>query len=96
MWVISPGGKEFVSMTFSLVVKMWCDSSVSLLFKSTAYFFIIFIIICFFRTALAAYGGSQARGLIRAVDTDLHQSYSSEGSKTCLPPTPQLTATPDP
>ena len=43
-----------------------------------------------------AYGGSQARGLIRAVDPGLHQSHSNAESKLHLRPTPQLTATPDP
>ena len=56
-----------------------------------------------------AYGGSQARGLFRAVATGLHQSHSNEGSNcVCdlhhshsnarselhLRPTPQLRATP--
>ena len=38
----------------------------------------------FSRTAPAAYGGSQARGLIGAVATGLHQSHSNVGSKLCL------------
>ena len=42
-----------------------------------------------------AYGGSQARGQIRAVAADLCHSYSNEGSKPCLRLT-QLTATLDP
>ena len=46
--------------------------------------------------APAAYGGSQARGRIRAVATGLHQSHSKAGSEPRLQPTPQLTATPDP
>ena len=44
----------------------------------------------------AGYGGSQARGQIRAVAAGLCQSYSNVGSEPCLQPTPQLTATPDP
>ena len=44
-----------------------------------------------------ANGGSQARGLIRAIAASLHQSHSNTGSEPpCLRPTPQLTATPDP
>ena len=43
-----------------------------------------------------AYGGSQARGRIRAVATSLSQSHSNAGSELRLQPTPQLTATPDP
>ena len=42
----------------------------------------------------AAYGVSQARGLIRAVATGLRQSHSNAGSEPRLQPTPQLTATP--
>ena len=43
-----------------------------------------------------AYGGSQARGLIRATAASLRHSHSNAGYEPCLPPTPQLTATPDP
>ena len=43
----------------------------------------------------AAYGGSQARGLIGAVATSLCQRHSNAGSEPCLQPTSQLTAMPD-
>ena len=56
------------------------------------YFFVFYP----FRATPAAYRGSQARGLIRAIATSLRQSHSNAGSETCLRPTPQLTATPDP
>ena len=46
--------------------------------------------------APAAYGGSQARGLIGAVATGLCQSHSNGGSQPGLQPTPQLTAIQDP
>ena len=46
--------------------------------------------------APAAYGRSQARGPIGVVATGLHHSHSKAGSKLCLPPIPQLTATLDP
>ena len=65
-------------------------------------FISLFLILTFFiffaisRAAPAAYGGSQARGLIRAVVTGLHQSHSNSGSEPHLQPKPQLTATPDP
>ena len=36
------------------------------------------------------------RGIIGAVAADLHQSPSNARSEPRLPPTPQLTATPDP
>ena len=59
-----------------------------------------FILFCFVFFAIswstpAVYGGSQARGLIGAVDAGLRQSHSSVGSELRLRPTPQLTATPD-
>ena len=70
------------------------------LIVSVSYFFIYFFCLFFFfaisRATPAAYGGSQARGGIRAVASGLHQSHSNTGSKPHLQPTPQLTAMPDP
>ena len=65
--------------------------------------YILLIIIIFFNCLFslflwadpAAYGGSQARGPIRAVASGLRQSHSNSRSKPHLRPTPQLTATPD-
>ena len=54
------------------------------------------IIICLFRAALEAYGGSQAWGQVGAVAAGLHHSCSNAGSEPHLRPTPQLTAMPDP
>ena len=48
----------------------------------------------FFRAVPAAYGGSQARGLIGATAAGL--CYSHSNAEPCLRPTPQLTAMPDP
>ena len=62
--------------------------------NSSFFFFLSFFAISW--AALTAYGGSQARGLIRAVATGLHQSHSNASYEPCLPPTPQLTAMPDP
>ena len=42
-----------------------------------------------------AYGGSQARGPIGAIEARLHHSHSNVGSKPLLQPIPQLMATPD-
>ena len=57
-------------------------------------YFMIFIYSFFFflRTAPTAYGGSQARGQIRAVAAALHHNHTE--SEPHLPP--QLTATLDP
>ena len=65
-------------------------------FFLTSFFFFFFFFFCIFRAAPAAYGGSQARGLIGAVAAGLHHSHSNMGSEPHLQPTPQLTATPDP
>ena len=43
-----------------------------------------------------AYGGSQARGQIRAIVASLCRSHSNVGSEPCLQPTPWLMATMDP
>ena len=58
-------------------------------------FFFFFVFLLFLWAAPAAYGGSQARGLIGAVATGLRQSHSNAVSEPRLQPTPQLTATPD-
>ena len=52
--------------------------------------------IIFYFFAPMAYGGSQARGRIRAVAASLCHSHSSAGSELCLQPTPQVMAMPDP
>ena len=57
--------------------------------------FLLLLSFCLSRTAPSAYGGSQAKGRIGAPAAGLHHSHSSVGSELRLPPTPQLTATPD-
>ena len=66
-----------------------------LLFLRGIYVFIYLVFLPFLGPLPVAYGGSQARGLMRAVDTGLHQSHSNMGSDPRLQPTPQLTATPE-
>ena len=58
--------------------------------------FIYLFIFVFSRATPAAYGGSQARSLIRGVAAGLCHSHSNAGSEWCLRPTPQLMATLDP
>ena len=53
-------------------------------------------VLFFFRAAPVAYGGSQAKGQIRAIAAGLHRSHSNAGSEPCLQNTPQLMATLDP
>ena len=43
-----------------------------------------FFLSCLFSAAPAAYGGSQARGTIKAVATGLHHSHSNRGSEKNL------------
>jgi len=62
----------------------------------TVFHHLFFCLFVFSRAAPMAYGGSQARSLIRAVAAGLHQSHSNTGSEPHLQPTPQLTATRDP
>ena len=57
---------------------------------------IIILSFVFFRAAPVAYGGSQARGRIRAVTVSLRQSHSNAKTEPHLWPTPQLTVTLDP
>ena len=64
--------------------------------KPCQIFFFFFFFFCLFKATPAAYGDCQARGPIGAVATGLRNSHSSAGSRLCLRPTPQLTATPDP
>ena len=58
--------------------------------------FWVFCLLSFFRSAPAAYGSSQARGLIRATAAGLCQSHSNARSKPPLRPTLQLMAMLDP
>ena len=58
-----------------------------------------FFFFCLFdlsRAAPAAYGGSQARGLIGAVAASLCQSHSNAISEPHVQSTPQLMSAPDP
>ena len=59
-------------------------------------FYFIFCLIAICWAAPMAYGGSQARGQIKAVAAGLHHSHSNVGSEPHLWPTPQLTAMTDP
>ena len=58
--------------------------------------FLFFLLFFWGGVTPVAYGSSQDRGPIEAVAASLHHSHSNTGSKPCLRPTPQLTATGDP
>ena len=53
-------------------------------------------LVLLFRAESVVYGGSQARGCIRAAAASLHHSHSNTRSEFRLQPILQLTATPDP
>ena len=64
--------------------------------KSTCVYKRLHFFFLLFSATPVRHGGSQARGLIRAVAAGLHHSHGKAGSEQCLQPTPQLIATPDP
>ena len=68
-------------------------SDLTCIFMTLCWVFFFFCLFAFSRGAPTVYGGSQARGLIRAVAASLHHSHSNAGSEPCLRPTPWLTAT---
>ena len=51
------------------------------------WFYLFIYLFCLFRAAPTAHGGSQARGLIRAVAAGLHHSHHNVRSEPCLRPT---------
>jgi len=73
-------------MPFSIVVILVYipTNGVGWMSWMTALFFFFFFFLVFSRAAPAAYGGSQARGLIGAVAAGLRQSHSNTGSKLRL------------
>ena len=88
-WILLEIFINAIVFFFPLCFKI-CYMTITLLFS------LLFLAFCLFRATPAAYGGSQARGLIGAVASGLHQSHSNAGSVLRLRPTPQLTATLDP
>ena len=78
LYITSPGGGAVYEIR-------WLGSES---IESIPFFF------CFFRATLVVYGGSQARGQIRAAAA--RHSHSHTRSKLRMRPTPQLTATSDP
>ena len=64
--------------------------------EDTHFILFYFVFFAISRAAPVAYGGSKARGIIRAAAASLRHSHSNARSKPHLRPTPQLTAMPDP
>ena len=71
------------------LLPFWCVGGVWTRVLSLSLFFFF----CLFKAIPAAYGGSQARGLIRAAAAGLHHSHSNFKSEPCLGSASQLTAT---
>ena len=88
-------GTKFSKECLNSLVLPLCRGRTTVRFWYLSQFF-IFLSFCLSKATTAAYGGSQPRGLIRAVAADLHHSHNNARSEPHLPPTPQLTATPDP
>ena len=63
-------------------------NSLNVWWNSPRLFLLIIFVFCLFRATPAAYGGSQARGLIGAIAAGLHHSHSHARSELRLPPTP--------
>ena len=76
---------------FSLIIVPGVES----LYHIATLFSISFFV-CFFTSAAAAYGSSQARGHIGAAAAGLHNSHSNNGYKPHLWPKLQLVAMQDP
>ena len=89
-----------ISCLYILEIKPLLIASFTTVFSLPVGCFCLFVLyFCLFdfsRAAPAAYGGSQAMGLIRAAATGLCQNHSNAWSKPHLRPTPQLTAMLDP
>ena len=72
---------------FQMLINLFCFG---------LFWLFVVVVVCFFRIASMAYGGSQAWVPIGTVAADLHHSHSNVGSEPHLQPTPQLAATPYP
>ena len=99
--VLSQDGKDRSELPMGTVIMkkgnggghQKCDLRKS---QGTLFIYLFFVFFAISWVTPTAYGGSQARGVIRAVAASLRQSHSNTGSKPRLLPTPQLTATPGP
>ena len=76
---------------FSLPLFSSCTLCLEFLLSSVLYFILFYCLFAISWATPAAYGGSQARGLIEAAAAGLRQSHSNSGSELRLRPTPQLT-----
>ena len=91
--------KNYLPYCFTFPPTVYKSFSLSLSLPTFIIFCVLFGLVwsfCLFRTALMAYGGSQARGPNGAVVTGLHHSHINAESEPSLQPTLQLIAMPDP
>ena len=73
------------TLTFS---NLFCCDKILIRFNCFIYLFIYLL----FSTTPVAYGGSQAKGQIRAAAVSLYHSHNNTRSELHLPPTGQLKA----
>ena len=98
--IITVDSKSLLRCTFfKQVALIYASKQIALLMSQSKAvfsfpFFLVFLFV--FRAAPKAYGGSQARGQIRATAAGLCHSHSKSGSEPHLRPSPVLTAVPDP
>ena len=88
LWILNPL-IEARDRTHNLVVAMWSSPPTEQLRELKMCFFVCLFNFFFFVFAIswatsAAYGGSQAGGLVRAVAAGLHQSHSNSESEPRL------------
>ena len=95
-WILNPLRPGFKRATSWFLVRFGnhCATKGTPPFKifNTLYFILFIFYFCLFAiswAAPAAYGGSQARGLIGAAAAGLPQSHSNAGSEPHLQPTPR-------
>ena len=93
---VSFGNHKFFKASESVSVLQTSLYPCAPLFFTYVRFLVFVFVFVFSRATPAAYGDSQARGLIREVAAGLHHSHSNARSEPCVQPTAQLTATLDP
>ena len=72
------------------------ETKINAFLKHTFIYLLFYFMFLLFRASSTAYGGSQARGQIRAAAAGLYHSHTSAGSEPRLRRTPQLMAMLDP
>ena len=90
-WLLSQSSLFRPTMSLKIVIKKSSFGPIGC-FKN---FFFVYLCVLVFRSVPAIFVSSQARDWIGEAAAGLHHSHSNVGSKLCLRPTPQITATLD-